>query len=370
MSANFSNQATPKYLGYVYQVLIAIEQCFQAKPNEIIWIECRGDVYDGNTGTEVKHHFGQTNLTSNSPDFWTTLKNLVTEDISEFNSLVLHTTANIPSDSIFYGWNELPKTQKYKKLQDHSPVPTIKEDYDKVITNFPKKDLLPILEKLSIKSSQLNIKDKWEDLKNASIFTMIGDNHRDDAFHWVYGYVNKLAINDRYNWHIKKNDFDNACRYALPKWIQGNIPFEIINKAEVDCSERGYIFVNELQEIKLRENTIERAIADYLRAQQNRIRLLKMAPATMPEVLDNYDQTVLEVLESLKDQYSYNTDASDIGTDQSFKAARDLYHNSIKQSLINIPEVDNTQKYYQDGRMHHNVNEGRFIWRFCKDDFL
>lgn len=31
-----SNQATPKYLGYVYQVLIAIEQCFQVKSNETI----------------------------------------------------------------------------------------------------------------------------------------------------------------------------------------------------------------------------------------------------------------------------------------------------------------------------------------------
>ncbi len=62
MPKPFSNNATPKYLGYVYQVLIAIEQCFQAKKNETIWIECYGDVYDGSTSTEVKYHFEKTVL--------------------------------------------------------------------------------------------------------------------------------------------------------------------------------------------------------------------------------------------------------------------------------------------------------------------
>jgi len=369
MSKNFSNQATPKYLGYVYQVLIAIEQCFQATKNEIIWIECRGDVYDGNTSTEVKHHFEKTNLTSNSPDFWKTLKNLVTEDISEFNSLILHTTQNIPDDSIFYGWNELSKAQKYKKLKDHSPAQTIQDDYNKTITNFPRSKLLPILDKLCIKSSQLNIIDKWEELKNASIFTLIDENYLDDAFHWVYGYVNKQAINNRYSWHIKKNDFDSACKWALSQWVIGNIPFEFIDKTAVNSSNRGYLFVEELQKIKLRDKTIELSVTDFLRAQKNRINLLKAQPVIMPEILDAYDKMILESQILLKDAYSYKINESEIDTEKSFELARDLYHASTNKMTLNIPKVNNTQKYYQDGRMHHNVNERLFIWRFCRDDF-
>ena len=103
MLDTFSNNATPKYLGYFYQVLIAIEQCFHASSNETIWLECCGDVYDGQTSTEVKHHFGDGNLTDNSDDFWKTLKNYVVEDVTPFNSLVLHTTAKIPKTSIFGG---------------------------------------------------------------------------------------------------------------------------------------------------------------------------------------------------------------------------------------------------------------------------
>lgn len=56
MSKPFSNNATSKYLGYVYQVLIAIEQCYIADKNQTIWIESFGDIYDGETSTEIKHH--------------------------------------------------------------------------------------------------------------------------------------------------------------------------------------------------------------------------------------------------------------------------------------------------------------------------
>ncbi|SMG63877.1 hypothetical protein BMETH_199311361446, partial [methanotrophic bacterial endosymbiont of Bathymodiolus sp.] len=44
--------------------------------------------------------------------------------------------------------------------------------------------------------------------------------------------------------------------------------------------------------------------------------------------------------------------------------------NSLKLELINIPSVNDTQRYYQNGRMHHNVNEGSFVWKFCEDDLL
>lgn len=370
MAENFSNQATPKYLGYVYQVLIAIEQCFQAKPNEVIWIECRGDVYNGSDSTEVKHHFEPTNLTDNSVDFWKTLKNLVTEDVSEFNSLILHTTASIPNNSIFYEWNELSKNQKYERLKNNSPTETVKDDYDKSITNFPKKDLLPILEKLSIKSSQLNVKEKWEELKSSRLLSHLNDEFKDAALHSVYGYVNERAINNRYNWHIKINDFDSARKRASSKWTENKIPFEFIGKSEVDCGDQSFLFIDEMNKINLRSKPIESAISDYLRAQINQITLLKLQPSIMPEILDTYDKLVLESQESLKQEYAERIEEGDLETEKSLSTSRDLYHKSKNQQLINIPEVNNTQQYYQSGRMHHNVNEECFVWRFCKQDLM
>ncbi len=370
MAENFSNQATPKYLGYVYQVLIAIEQCFQAKPNEVIWIECRGDVYDGSNSTEVKHHFEPTNLTDNSIDFWKTLKNLVTEDVSEFNSLILHTTASIPKDSIFCDWNQLSKTQKYTKLKNNSPTETIKADYDKSITHFPRKDLLPILEKLSIKSSQLNVKEKWEELRNSRLLSQLNDEFKADALHSIYGYVNERAINNRYNWHIKINDFDRVRKHASAKWTEGKIPFEFIDKSEVDCGNQSFLFIDEMKKVNVRSKPIESAISDYLRAQINQIKLLELQPSIMPDILDAYDKSVLESQESLKQEYAEKIQEHDLETEKSLSTSRDLYHKSKNHQLINIPEVNNTQEYYHAGRMHHNVNEEYFVWRFCKKDLL
>ncbi|SMG67326.1 conserved hypothetical protein [methanotrophic bacterial endosymbiont of Bathymodiolus sp.] len=181
----------------------------------------------------MKHHFERTNLTSNSVDFWKTLKNFVEQDTSSFNSLILHTTANISKSSIFYEWNELTKTKKYNNLKSHSPCDTVKHFYDVAITNYPRKDLLLILERLIIKSSQSNIKDKWEELKNTRFLSYIPEQHKEDAFYWVYAYVNKRAIDNRYKWHIKINDFDNHRQRALSKYTQDKIPFEIIDIEDV-----------------------------------------------------------------------------------------------------------------------------------------
>jgi len=336
----------------------------------MIWIECRGDVYDGSISTEVKHHFESTNLTDNSVDFWKTLKNLVTEDVSEFNSLILHTTANIPESSIFFGWNQFSKTKKYTTLKNHRPSDTVKGDYDKSITNYPRKDLLPILEKFSIKSSQLNVKDKWKELKKSRLLSHINEEFKEDAFHWVYGYVNKQAIDDRYNWNIKINDFDSARKHALSKWGADKIPFEFIDKSEVDGDNQSFLFIDEMNKINLKPKPIESAISDYLRAQKNQIKLLEDQPYTMPEILDTYDQSVLESQESLKQEYAEQVEEHELETEKSLSTSRELYHKSKSQPLINIPDVNNTLKYYQVGRMHHNVNEEYFVWRFCKKDLM
>ncbi len=370
MTEPHSNQATPKYLGYVYQVLIAIEQCFQAKSNETIWIECFGDVYDGHKCTEVKHHFERTNLTSNSVDFWKTLKNFVIEDTDSFNSLILHTTENIPENSIFYGWDELSKTVKYKRLKDHSPSEGIKDYYKASMIDCQRKNLLPILERLSIKSSQLCIKDKWGELKNTRYFSQIPDNFKIDAFHWVYGYINWRAINHRYSWHIKINDFDINSRHGLSTYRQDKIPFEIIDKDDVDSNVRDFRFVEKMKEIKLREKPIENAVSNYLRSKQNQIKLLKYEPFTMSKILDKYDASIFEIIESLKNEYSENIEIEEMETEIALKNSRDMYHCSMRLQLINIPEVNNTPQYYQNGRIHHNVNEGNFIWKFCEDDLL
>lgn len=364
-----SNQATPKYLGYVYQVLIAIEQCFEAKRNQTIWIECYGDVYDGTIGTEVKHHIGQSYLTDNSPDFWKTLKNIVTEDISGIEEFVLHTTSDITADSIFYDWNEFSKTKKYKCLKDHNPVKTVAEFYAKTIIDFPRKKLLPILEKITIKSSQLPVIEKWEVLKGHRYLHHIPEQFKEDALNWVYGYVNKMAIEDCKCWRIKINDFDFASQVSLNKYTQDQIPFPSISKESVDSVKRNLKFVEVMEELEFKNSPIEKAVSDYFRAAQSRLKLLSYEPASLSETLDEYDETVLDCVESKKNYWAEQLGADELDSKRSIQISKSFYNDSInKQELIKIPNVNSTRPYYQSGRIHHNVNVCSFTWKFLKED--
>jgi len=366
MVDEFSNNATSKYLGYVYQVLIAIEQCFQANANETIWIECFGDVYDGNTSTEVKHHLKRTNLTNNSPEFWTTLKNLIVEDTDSFQSFVLHTTSTIQVDSIFDGWNELSAASKYKILRDHTPITGIKDDYDTAMKNEPK--VKSILASLTIKSSQLGIKDKWKELVEDRMFTLIPDQYKEDAFHWVYGYVHKKAIADYKQWHIKVNDFRQDCERGLKSYAQGNVPFPNVKNTEVEHHDKSFFFVEDMRKINFSEKPIERAVSDYLRAKKSELKLLEYAPVSMSEAIEAYDAEVLESLESRKMQASENIKPDDINTLKAFEASRSMYHCTLNSTHTHIMGVANTQKYFRDGRIHQQVNETPFTWSFSEGD--
>ena len=79
MSETLDNDSTKKQLGFEYQKLVALEYCLNAKNGEYVYIECFGDIQYGTKSIEVKHHEGESNLTSNSVDVWKTLKNLVVE---------------------------------------------------------------------------------------------------------------------------------------------------------------------------------------------------------------------------------------------------------------------------------------------------
>jgi len=151
-----SNDATKNLLGYKYQELMAIETIFNAKVNDTIWLECKGDVADSMTVTEYKHHLENVTLPNNSKDFWNTLKNMVEEKnlIAQFKHCIFSTTARILDNSIFFEWNKLTPEDKYKKLKNITPTKTIKERYNYIFTNdnIEKKELFEILAKFTIKS--------------------------------------------------------------------------------------------------------------------------------------------------------------------------------------------------------------------------
>ena len=56
-------------------------------------------------------------------------------------------------------------------------------------------------------------------------------------------------------------------------------------------------------------------------------------------------------------------------TDKAIQQSRELYFNCIKKPHDQIMGVNDTQKYYRDGRIHHIAEESDFEWKFRGADF-
>lgn len=369
-----SNDATLKLLGYKYQELMAIETIFNAKINETIWLECKGDVANSKSVTEHKHHFGNATLSDKSIDFWKTLKNMVEEKnlISQFQYCVLSTTAKILENSIFFNWNSLPKEEKYRNLKKITPTKTIQIFYDYIFKNdnIQKDEFLSILEKFTIKSSQLKIDEKWKELIEHPFLSLVKEKDRESSLELIYGYITKQAIIENNQWHIKRNQFVKDMQFSLRKYIQGKPVFPMYTNNEIhnDIDRRDFIFVRELQDIKTPKILISYAVSDYLKANLSQIHMLEESPLLVKD-LDAYDADIFQLLEIEKSELSMTITEDDIGTKISEETSRKLYQNCRDTSHQEINNVEQTQKYYKDGRMHSVVEENKFKWSYEEKDF-
>lgn len=368
MTEGFTNNATPKYLGYIYQVLIAIEKCFEAKPNETIWIECFGDVYDGKTSTEVKHHCTEHNLSSNSKDFWNTLKNLVVEDSSAFERIVLHTTSFIANNSIFYNWNDLSAKRKLNVIKSHKPTRTTKHLYETIFDEATDSQLKSILSRFTIEHSQLPVEEKWKSLLQMRQLKCVAEPYRESILNWIYSYINKNAIEESRLWRVNINDFDDAFQVQVNRWSGDRIPFPV-DREKYDLDQQSsFPFLSEYKDIGLRAHDRGNALNDYFKAKNSEENLVDLKPDIMPELLEDYARDVVEKATGYKRQYSYQIESEDLGSAKSTKAARDAYLEFYNSPVLDVPEVTNTRPYFMRGKIHEAINKELYTWKYEIED--
>ena len=366
----FSNDATSKILGLDYQKLIALEVCLNAKLNENIWIECKGDVSDATTSIEVKHHLNSHNLTSNSSDAWKTLKNYIVEFqvTKTFDHLVLLTTSSIPSNSIFFDWNNKKISERLKLIESHSPADSVKE-FHGLLVDSEKENLKLVLDRFSILSDQTTAEGKWNELRDHPAFLTIPDEHKDNAIQCLYGLLTKIAIDNPKEWKVNINDFKHDSMLALAQFTSGKMPFYHVSKSDilVDSENNDFNFIEKMKDIKMKRRNIEDAVSDYFRAQISQERMLKKSPALF-ENLDQYDSSVRSDMDGEKLKFSYCLNDIDVGTEVADGKSRELYLHYISKPHLLIRGVDHTEKYYRDGRVHHVVEEYDFEWKFNSED--
>lgn len=164
------NDATLNKSGDIYQYLIALRDCFDLNEDDTLQIETNGDVsiindIGGRFQREVKHHFGDKSISDRDIDFWKTLANWYTdyERVKNFSNYILSTTATIQRGSPFYGWNNMKKEEKLKRLKDigsktKEKEETFRNQYNRIFADsYNESRLLEILDKFTIEDAKTSI---------------------------------------------------------------------------------------------------------------------------------------------------------------------------------------------------------------------
>ena len=350
------SDASTKILGFKYQEMVALKECFEAKDGTKIYLECLGDVSDGKTSTEVKHSINdEKKLIDTHIDFWKTLSNIITEyDTFRFyDKFILHTTAEIKGGSIFEKWKDLSKSDKKKKIIAVKSNDTIKAYYDNV-NAFDKNKLENLLDKFEIKDNQKSAKEYYKDilLNHSAIKNIIREQNREPFLCSLLGYISLELIESKtYVWEIDIDSFrENFQSYANQYQIE-DLKFPI-SKATADISSKNnFHFVKALENIKY-ELKIGKSMDNYLKASDSQFKIIQ-ARTSLSENLENYDDDIKDIVLELKDSHiDQLKEDSDINEN-----SKRFFDDSINQISSNtkIEGVTNTRSYYPKGRLLHNI---------------
>ncbi|UUR74013.1 ABC-three component system protein [Enterobacter asburiae] len=359
-----SNNATSNILGFEYQKFIALERCLSGKENDIIWIECFGDVAHNGTSTEVKHHMSDTFLNDTHRDFWKTLYNLMSEHAvySGFTRFELLTTSDIKEESIFFDWNNLSSKIKKERLKKVIPTQTIQKYHNELLLRSDE-EILSLLDKINIISSQPNIMDKLEELKSHDAFKLIPDIHKESFIERMLGFISLKAIKNSDTWHIEYNEFiREMIGFSMP-YVQKDYPFPVVSKTDViEEKSNNYYFVKELESIEIGEKMITDAVIDYLRSEKSLLKLLRLH-STLVNHLEDFEDDLLQDLDLLKLKHinTLQLMSTPINVTNQSKI---MYSDCLLLETKQIRNVHSMEKYYQKGRIHSHVEQKNFSWHF------
>ncbi|MDM1556111.1 hypothetical protein HX126_16215 [Chryseobacterium indologenes] len=373
MDETLDNDSTKKQLGFEYQKLIALEYCLNAKTGEYVYIECFGDIQYGSESVEIKHHEGESNLTSNSVDVWKTLKNLVVEydKLKSNDRFIFHTTQNILNDSIFHNWNQLSKAEKYKILNDHSISATSRPFKNEIFDtkNISKRDLLGILDKFVIHGGEPKVDEKLAQLKEHSTFKLIPDNLRNAAIGVLIERIVEKAIDDSNKWEINITDFNSDLRFSLSKFTKDYIPFPSIKEPKRDDTNltKGYKFIKKLNAISLKQDILHQAFQDYVRSEEAYKEILKINP-TLEDKLSSYENEIKTDITMEKSATSYSLSKVSFSDNSHISKSREVYFRCILKQHNQIAGIRDTEKFFRDGRIQNITETSDFEWLYKETD--
>lgn len=368
--------ATLNKLGDIYQYNIALIDCFELLEEETLLIETFGDISvisnkSKKVQREVKHHVGEEILSDRSIDFWKTVANWY-EDydrISEFEKLILNTTATISSQSSFFEWNKLSSKTKLERLKEIGSTKKDKEElfrkqYDRIFeTSFDESRLLVILEKFIIES-ECESSDKL--IKQFSKYiSNIPNENRFNYISALLGRIMNKVLIPPHKWEVTKPEFDGILQELAHAYIKdGSAPLpkefakEIVTK-ETQNTLQEKEFIKAIKEIKYNK-VIPDAMSDYWKTSLTISKYFKNNPIYFLS-LEEYEQT-------LEKRLNYSKSTCEIknkfkSSDEKIEEAKILYNDVMQWQAFDFGSIIRNSDFFQHGVIHNIVDANKFRWK-------
>lgn len=370
------NDATLNKAGDIYQYLIALKDCFELNSGDTLQIETNGDVsiindMGGRFQREVKHHFGNKFLSDRDIDFWKTLANwyIDYERVKNFSNYILSTTATIQSNSPFYGWNNMQKTEKLKRLKDIGAISKEKEEtfrsqYNRIfVDSYDEGRLLEILDKFTIEDAKTSIDGISDEF--SKYVGHIPSENRDGYIGALLGEILIKVKNPPHKWEVTKTEFEQILQSQTAAYgIKGSSPLPseyakaVIPKEKTKKLEQKQ-FVEAIREIEY-EVQISNAITDYWKADMTVMKYFR----------DNhmYLKCLDEYIEDLSTKMGYAKSTSEIDADgvddkEKIKISKKLYNGVMQWDANDFGSIIRNQGFFQRGVIHNIVDDTDFKWK-------
>jgi len=377
------NDATLVKAGDIFQYYIALRDCFKLNSGDKLQIEVNGDVSFiaalsmNSFQKEVKHHFGEKNLSDRDVDFWKTLSNWYVEydRITSFSSLILHTTATISSHSPFYNWNTKEPNEKIAVLQSIGQLTKKREEsfrkyYDKIfeVEIYDEVKLLEILSRFIIESSQNQISGISNEFN--PYIGHIPENNRDSYIGALLGRIVSIVKDPPHRWEVTREEFDKILQQESPAYSSPNerpLPSDF---AEVNIPEPtaksllNKEFVEAIRKIEY-DKQIPDAVSDYWKAEMTVIKYFKDDFLYLKS-LPLYKNELKKQLKYLKESKVIETEGMNRTIE--IKNSKLMYTEVMLWDAKDFGSIVRNQGYFQRGIIHTIVDDRKFNWDIGEED--
>lgn len=266
--------ATLLFKALQYQLLVAVEYCYDLEADECLWLEVLGDVtVPGKTQTEVKLY--SDSLTDGHANFWNTLKNWLHEkfDRTSFKSLVLLTTQEFGAQTLLKGWNTATpaerlsimesivaasqnsadkKAKKEPEAGDTAPKPSKSQSLQQYVMASERRDaLMEVLERMHITTGADSLEQRLQTYQTRHLKPIRPSKHQQFIYELLGFMCNPALVIG--GWQITHQAFTDKLSELTHRYMKHPKTFPQVDMAAIKRS----IDIEEIRPMPFAQKIVE-----------------------------------------------------------------------------------------------------------------